>query len=198
MSRAIGQTGKAAVLTAADFDVVMESTCLRPFAARDKALLVVSFYLGLRAKEIASLRIADVYTSGHGLRDVLHIKRSYSKKGRMRDVYLASQPLRDCLCQYRLSRMPYGASDPLFTTRSGRAFMANGMAHLFRDIFRAAGLDTASSHSGRRTMITRLAENGVDLKALARIAGHENISTTAIYIEDNPERLARIMAKLTY
>jgi integrase/recombinase XerD len=198
MPRTAGQTGKAAVLTAAEFDVIIESTRARAFPARDKAILAVSFYLGLRAKEIASLRAADVYTSTHGLRDVLHIKRSYSKKGRMRDVYLAAQPLRDILCQYRLARMPYAASDPLFATRSGRPFSANGMAHLFRDIFLAAGLETASSHSGRRTMITRLAERGVDLKALARIAGHSSISTTAIYIEDNPERLARFMAQLTY
>ena len=198
MPRAIGQTGKAAVLTAADFDVVLDSSRRRAFPSRDKAILAMSFYLGLRAKEIASLKVADVYTSTTTVRDVLHIKGTYSKKGRIRDVYLAAQPLRDILCQYRLARQPYGVTDPLFATRSGRPFSANGMAHLFRDMFMAAGIENASSHSGRRTMITRLAESGVDLKALARIAGHASISTTAIYIEDNPVRLARIMAQLIY
>jgi integrase/recombinase XerD len=43
-------------------------------------------------------------------------------------------------------------------------------------------------------MITTLAEQGVDLKAIARLAGHSSISTTCIYVEDNPARLARIMS----
>jgi site-specific recombinase XerD len=41
--------------------------------------------------------------------------------------------------------------------------------------------------------ITRLAEKGVDLKAIAEIAGHASIRTTATYVESNPRRLARIL-----
>jgi len=56
----------------------------------------------------------------------------------------------------------------------------------------------ASSHSGRRTLITRLAERGVDLKAIAQIAGHTSIRTTAMYVEANPTRLARILQDVTF
>ena len=58
--------------------------------------------------------------------------------------------------------------------------------------------DGASSHSGRRTLITGLAERGVDLKAIAEIAGHTSIRTTAMYVESNPKRLARILQDLTF
>jgi integrase/recombinase XerD len=86
------------------------------------------------------------------------------------------------------------ADAPLFPTRTGRHFTANGMVHLFIDIYARARIENASSHSGRRTMITRLAEQGVDLKAIATLAGHGNIATTCIYVENNPARLARIMS----
>jgi integrase len=52
--------------------------------------------------------------------------------------------------------------------------------------------------SGRRTLITWPAERGVDLKAIALIAGHTSIRTTAMYIEANPTRLARILQDVTW
>lgn len=56
-----------------------------------------------------------------------------------------------------------------------------------------AGIARASSHSGRRTLITRLVERGV-----AQIAGHTSIRTTAMYVESNPTRLARILQDVTF
>jgi len=43
-----------------------------------------------------------------------------------------------------------------------------------------------------------LAERGVDLKAIAEIAGHTSIRTTAMYVESNPQRLARILQDVTW
>jgi integrase/recombinase XerD len=52
-------------------------------------------------------------------------------------------------------------------------------------------------HSGRRTLITRLGR-ARDLKAIAEIAGHSSIRTTAVYVETNPRRLARILQDVTW
>jgi len=72
------------------------------------------------------------------------------------------------------------------------------MARFLKALYREAGVSGASSHSGRRTLITRLAERGVDLKAIAEIAGHSSIRTTAVYVEANPRRLARILQDVTW
>ena len=48
---------------------------------------------------------------------------------------------------------------------------ACSMARFLKALYREAGIAGASSHSGRRTLITRLAERGVDLKAIARDRG---------------------------
>lgn len=195
MGRRKGDTGRAPVLRPREFEMLIKYLAGRRYAARDQAIATVSFYLGLRAKEIAALKIGDIYAETGAVHDTLHLKRSYTKMNKTRDVYLSSQVLRSRLSEYRL-HLSGGPESPLFTTRSGRPFTANGIAHLFRELFAWAGFERGSSHSGRRTMITRLAEKGVDLKAIAVLAGHASISTTTIYIENNPFRLARYMAAL--
>jgi len=60
---------------------------------------------------------------------------------------------------------------------------------LFLDIYKAVGLKDASSHSGRRTYITRLANKGVGVRLLAELAGQNHISTTQRYIDVNSEQL---------
>ena len=57
-------------------------------------------------------------------------------------------------------------------------------------------MNGASSHSGRRTFITRLANKGVSVRQLAALAGHVNISTTQKYIDVNSEQLARAVELL--
>ncbi|HAU3914772.1 TPA: site-specific integrase, partial [Legionella pneumophila] len=81
---------------------------------------------------------------------------------------------------------------PLFQTQRKSRFTPNSLQKWFKSLYDKAGIIGASSHSGRRTFITRLIEQGADIKAVSRLAGHANIVTTAIYVEDNPDRLKRI------
>ncbi|PSC04911.1 site-specific integrase [Alsobacter soli] len=198
MPRQVGTTGRAAIVPRSEFERLLVAIKCRTYPARDRAIACVSFYLGLRAKEIAALRLDDIYTRDGEVRAVLHLRPAYSKKGRMRDVYMSSEQLRSALSSYRLVRQAASWSEPLFPTRTGRHFTPNGMVQLFRDMYAQAGIEGASSHSGRRTMITRLAEMGVDLKAIATLAGHASIATTCIYVENNPARLARIMGQVDF
>jgi integrase/recombinase XerD len=73
--------------------------------------------------------------------------------------------------------------------------MACSMARFLKAVYAEAGVAGAAS---QRTLITRLAERGVDLKAIAEIAGHASICTTATYVEANPRRLARILRDVTW
>ncbi|MEJ2376935.1 MAG: tyrosine-type recombinase/integrase [Pseudolabrys sp.] len=75
----------------------------------------------------------------------------------------------------------------------GRADDAGLDGAIPQGALRRGGRGGASSHSGRRTLITRLAERGIDLKSIAEIEVHAKIRTTAMYVESNPKRLARIL-----
>ncbi|SGZ01847.1 Integrase family protein [Moritella viscosa] len=58
-----------------------------------------------------------------------------------------------------------------------------------RAIYKKCGLSSASSHSGRRSLVTNAALSGVDLEYLSMILGHRSIETTIIYVEISKTRL---------
>ena len=129
----------------------------RRHGVRDRAIVALSFFAGLRAHEIASLSVGTVLgTEGRALPEIA-LLASQTKGNRGRKVFLSDR-LRKELDRYVKtlgSELP--PEQPLFLTQKGNAFTANAMCHLFRDIYREAGIAGASSHSGRRTFITNLA-----------------------------------------
>ena len=70
------------------------------------------------------------------------------------------------------------------------------MQMLFKRMYRWAGLDEASSHSGRRTFATSLIEHGVDIKAVSTLMGHSSLAMTARYVDKNPMRLRKICEEI--
>jgi len=197
-----GTTGRAAVLTASQVRHVLRVARARTrFSARAEAVVAMSLGLGLRAKELAGLKWTDVYDAEGRVRPVLHLRPAYTKGGKTRDVFLSSPALRRALVKYAEGRWLLSAKSsqaPLFPSQKVGPMTAASMARFIKALYREAGLTGASSHSGRRTLITRLAERGVDLKAIAEIAGHSSIRTTAVYVESNPRRLARILQDVTW
>jgi len=61
--------------------------------------------------------------------------------------------------------------------------------NLFARLYDHACIPGASSHSGRRTFITKLANKGVSAKVLMTLARHQHLSTTQKYIEVNDAML---------
>src|SRR5688572_10001911 len=61
---------------------------------RSEAMLSLSLYLGLRAKEISALRWSDVYEADGQVREILWLKPAYTKGSKTRDVYLTAPRLR--------------------------------------------------------------------------------------------------------
>lgn len=198
--RPAGQTGPAPILRPVEIKRVLRLIRSRPrFSSRAEVAFHLSFYLGLRAKEIASLRWGDVFSDDGKIRDVLHLKAAYTKGSKTRDVFLSSPRLRQVLSQfaqnYPEGRKPDAA---LFRSQKGGHLTAASMARFLKQLYVEAGIPRASSHSGRRTFITGLAERGIDLKAISVLAGHSNIRTTAMYVDNNPLRLARILEEVSW
>jgi integrase/recombinase XerD len=144
-----------------------------------------------------------VFDEAGAVREQFILSAAQSKGGKTRTVYL-NQRLRRTLAEYAAG---LNLSDPnraLFESQKGGHFSANTMCQLFLDIYKACGLTDASSHSGRRTFITRLANKGVGVRVLAALAGHSSISTTQRYIDVNDTQLAnavellRRKSRLTY
>lgn len=197
-----GTSGRAAVLSPAQIRQALRVARSRPrHAVRAEVALALSIGLGLRAKELAGLKWADVFDEAGDVRDVMHLKSAYTKGGRTRDVFLSSPSVRRVLEKYGelhwLMRTK-GSQAAFLPSQKGGPMTPYSMARFLKSLYAEAGIARASSHSGRRTLITRLAERGIDLKSIAEIAGHASIRTTAVYIEANPKRLARILQDVTF
>ncbi|MFJ1270148.1 tyrosine-type recombinase/integrase [Legionella lytica] len=188
----MAREGKAKVLTENEFKLLTLVAKEGTLGVRNLAMIYCSFGLGLRAKEIASLTLGDVANSQYQLLDEISLKRSMTKGDKQRHVYLTHKKIRETLQAHINSLKGTPFNKPLFQTQRKSRFTANTLQKWFRAVYDKAGIHGASSHSGRRTFITRLIEQGADIKAVSRLAGHANIVTTAIYVEDNPERLKRI------
>ncbi|MCW9012288.1 MAG: site-specific integrase [Gammaproteobacteria bacterium] len=115
-------------------------------------------------------------------------------KGKSRDLPMVDTELRIALQEYLHLRLTKGEklkpSSPLFVTQKGGPYSPNTlqehMALMLRDW---AGIEKASSHSGRRSLITNVIhKQKKSVKVAQKIAGHVNPSTTIIY-EEPPEEI---------
>ena len=91
----------------------------------------------------------------------------------------------------------YHLDSPLILSQKSGAFTPDTMQKLFGQMYRQVGLDGARSHSGRRTGATRLIENGVGIRNIQVLLGHSQISSTIVYLQENPAVLGKISNKLT-
>ena len=180
---------QAQTLNEAQLRRVLHYCRSRRHPIRDTTIMMISFNAGLRAMEIAALTVGDVYDDTGRVREQFVLEATQSKGGRTRTVFL-NQRLRRALKEYAATIVCDDPAQPLFVSQKGGHFSANTMCQLFLDIYKAVGLKDASSHSGRRTYITRLANKGVGVRLLAELAGHSRISTTQRYIDVNAEQLS--------
>ena len=74
--------------------------------------------------------------------------------------------------------------------------MVSSLQQLFKRLYTKAGIEGASSHSGRRTFATNLISKGFDIKSVSVLMGHRSIQTTARYIQENPKMLGQMVAGL--
>ena len=186
---------QAQTLNEAQLRRVIKYTRSRRHPVRDETIILTSFYAGLRAKEIAALTVGNVFDEDGNVRSQFILSAAQSKGGQTRTVYL-NQRFRKVLLEYSACIRITDPQRPLFASQKGGHFSANTMCQLFLDIYKAVGLKDASSHSGRRTYITRLANKGVGVRLLAELAGHSHISTTQRYIDVNAEQLSEAVELL--
>ena len=151
----------------------------------------------MRAKEIAALTVGNLFDETGAVREQFVLDASQTKGAKTRTVWINAK-LRRQLEQFRKHSLSTHPTDALFQSQKGGAFSANTMTQLFLNIYRAAGFENASSHSGRRTFITELASKGVSVRVLAELAGHSSIQTTQRYIDVNPQQMSAAVELLRF
>lgn len=118
------------------------------------------------------------------------------RKGQSRDLPMVDLDLREALSVYvrmRLDKDPYlQPTSPLIITQKGGPYSPNTLQeHMALMLREWTNIEKASSHSGRRALITDILHNQEkSLKVGQKIAGHKSASTTVIYDEPPETEIA--------
>lgn len=149
---------------------------------RDYCILCIFLNCGLRISELVGMNVNDY--RGDSLRVV-------GKGNKERTVYLndACRAALDAWLDVRRNLVPARVSAMFISNRRTR-ISVDSVQVMVKKYLRRAGLDASlySTHKLRHTAATLMLQNGVDVRTLQEVLGHENLNTTQIYTHiDNAE-----------
>jgi len=186
------------------------------FPERNIVAIHLSFLAGLRAKEIAGITW-EMVLDGDAVGDVMDVRNSVSKGKRGGRKFAIHPKLKSSLQALWTLEQMKGETDANRGTRKAYVVTLAGgnpdlvsraasVVTLFngkgshQGWFSRVGLVGASSHSGRRTFLTKGARNissvGGSLRDLMSLAGHASLQMTARYIDENEDAKKRLIEKM--
>lgn len=181
----------ARVLEPADLRRLLKHIAGSRAPARNTVIILLSFKAGLRACEIAGLRWSMVLRSDGHIADHLSVSKHISKYGSGRRIPMHPDLHAALLTYHSTAGRPHDG--PVVASARGGRMTARSIVNWFRAAYVALDLTGCSSHSGRRTFITRsaraISKVGGSLRDVQELAGHRALTTTERYIEG--DRLAQ-------
>ena len=171
----------------------------RRYPLRDRVMFMLSLKAGMRAKEIASVTWAMVTDAEGEIADVIALENRASKgKGGGRHIPVHPD-LKAALIALHRNRGDKARPDwPVIHSERDRGLSAAAVVVWFHRLYADLGMVGCSSHSGRRSFITRAArkisEVGGSLRDVQQLAGHSSLGTTARYIEADHDAQRKVVA----
>lgn len=161
---------------------------------RDVAILQISYRAGLRAKEIAGLTIEDIIYEDGSLREVVTLRSAVTKGSKVGKAFLSHPQLRAALEEYVENRSKLKSdSSSLFVTQRKAAFTANAMSKLFTKLYKGAGIEGGTSHSGRRSLASSLIKKKANIYQVKEILRHSSIQSTSVYFSEDEDTLCDLL-----
>lgn len=150
---------------------------------RDYCILTLFLNCGVRISELVGLNLTDV--RGDQLRVL--------GKGNKERILFLNDACRQALDDWLAVRPSTAAADKnaLFLTRRHTRMTTDAVHYMVKQRLKRAGLDASqySSHKLRHTAATLMLQNGVDVRTLQEVLGHEHLNTTQIYTHVDNENL---------
>jgi integrase/recombinase XerD len=194
-----GQPAK--VLASGDLRRVLGAAQRRRYPERNRVIVLLSVKAGLRACEIARLTWAMVSDARGGIGTVIELPAKAAKMGSGRRIPIHPDLHRALLKLQRSRTENYdGQSDAVVQSERGGPMTAKAIVDWFADVYAELGLQGCSSHSGRRTFVTRAArliqQAGGSLRDVQQLVGHKSIKTTQGYIDGDYDAQRRLISLL--
>jgi len=170
------------------------------FAKRNLVLLDILYASGLRVSELVTLELSN-------LRFIDFSKRKIESfiyvtgKGKKERIVPIGKKAKENLENYLIEKQEILFNKKqqwLFPSSSKSGHISRqGFALILKEIALNAGLDKnkISPHIIRHSFATHLLDNGLDLRSIQELLGHENLSTTEIYTHITTSKLKETLKK---
>ncbi|MBE6232537.1 MAG: tyrosine recombinase XerD [Bacteroidales bacterium] len=145
---------------------------------RDRAILEVLYSCGLRVSELLGLRISGIYQDDMFIRVI-----GKGNKERLVPICRMAYDAIDAYLRVRPTPADSRHDDILFLNRFSRPLSRISVFKMVQNQALVAGVrKKISPHTFRHSFATHLIEHGADLRVVQEMLGHEDISTTEIYM----------------
>lgn len=166
--------------------LVTNSEC-EPLKSRDKLMLLMFLTTGLRLDELHNIKLSDITDNA---------MKVIGKGNKERTIMLNHDIL--IAIENYLKVRPITKSEYLFVTRTGNQMTHGGIQYTVEKYLEKAKLNKEglSVHSLRHSAAVMMLEQGIDLRTIQEILGHEKISTTEIYTHISNKRKEQAVQKM--
>jgi integrase/recombinase XerD len=169
---------------------------------RNRVIVLLSMKAGLRAAEIAKLTWQMILGPDGEIGRVIELRDYAAKMGGGR-IIPVHPDLREALIAHQsviVSKRKFQVNGTVVGSERGGQMTPLSIVVWFSRAYQALGLEGCSSHSGRRTFITRAArlvhKAGGSLRDVQLLAGHRSIQTTQRYIDGDSDAQRRLISLL--
>lgn len=188
---ALGKQAK--ILTGPQQKAVLAFLSTKAQALRNTVMFLLSVDAGLRAKEIACLEWTMVTDANGVVGDAIRLPDS-ATKGSSGGVVFLSKRLSAAI---DLLAKESTLKGPVVRSITGKPMSPQVVTNWFWLLYRQMGFEGCSSHSGRRTAITRWARTitsvGGSLRDVQSLARHASLHMTQRYIEVSEDACRRVV-----
>jgi len=156
---------------------------------KHKLLLSLAYGAGLRVSEVVKLQVKDI-----DLKELtIHLKQA---KGRKDRITIFPEKLR---VEVQGLIVGKDKKEFVFASERGGKLTTRTAQKIFENSLKKAGIKKdATFHSLRHSFATHLLENGVDIRYVQELLGHQNIRTTQVYTQVTNPKLKNIKSPFDF
>ena len=181
---------EAPVLNEKQYKSLLNATKMTRYADRNRMMVVLSYGVGLRACEIAAITVGDILDSENSVRETAIIAVPQTKGSKSLSLDLSDSGRKEIAKYIKAHReLLLSRKSTLLRSQKGGKMVSHTVQMVLKDLYKKIGLDTCSSHSGRRTFITNLSEKGVSTRVIQELARHSSLAVTQQYIDVSVDKL---------
>lgn len=163
-----------------------------PTSLRDQAIFELLYSSGLRVSELAALNVSDFSVEGRILRIV--------GKGKKERLVPMGRKAIAAIEKYLQQGRAFFLKDPdnqaLFLNHRGGRLTIRGIEYLLESYIKKGALHfQMTPHVFRHSFATHLLDNGMDIRIIQELLGHESLSTTQIYTEVSKAKIQHVYFK---